>query len=171
VLGAHREVEDAEVYILATTRKLTRTAKGSTRFKRSQPETGSARINGAELRSVIGRPSSTVKVDFDAMDEIEQNEWLKRVLQEVKDSESGDTITIERRSLPINSVLVSNDIFKCILDVANSEAPTWVLVRLASCWTIKFYPDMDRIFECTMPETTKPETRIHLRLTGKESTQ
>jgi hypothetical protein len=33
------------------------------------------------------------------MDEIEQNEWLKRVLQEVKDSESGDTITIERRSL------------------------------------------------------------------------
>jgi|HubBroStandDraft_6_1064221.scaffolds.fasta_scaffold330702_2 hypothetical protein len=40
-----------------------------------------------------------VKVDFDAMDEIEQNEWLKRVLREVKDSESGDTITIERRSL------------------------------------------------------------------------
>ena len=33
------------------------------------------------------------------MDEIEQNEWLKRVLREVKDSKSGDTITIERRSL------------------------------------------------------------------------
>jgi prophage antirepressor-like protein len=119
VLGAHREVEDAEVYNLhyndvkffvdfLSTRyneeidphdeKLDQLVSNVLNLKPVVPEP--IVLNGAELRSVInGRPSSTVKVDFDAMDEIEQNEWLKRVLQEVKDSESGDTITIERRSL------------------------------------------------------------------------
>ena len=119
VLGAHREVEDAEVYNLhyndvkffvdfLSTRyneeidphdeKLDQLVSNVLNLKPVVPEP--IVLNGAELRSVInGRPSSTVKVDFDAMDEIEQNEWLKRVLQEVKDSKSGDTITIERRSL------------------------------------------------------------------------
>jgi prophage antirepressor-like protein len=119
VLGAHREVEDAEVYNLhyndvkffvdfLSTRyneeidlhdeKLDQLVSNVLNLKPVVPEP--LVLNGAELRSVInGRPSSTVKVDFDAMDEIEQNEWLKRVLQEVKDSKSGDTITIERRSL------------------------------------------------------------------------
>jgi prophage antirepressor-like protein len=119
VLGAHREVEDAEVYNLhyndvkffvdfLSTRyneeidlhdeKLDQLVSNVLNLKPVVPEP--LVLNGAELRSVInGRPSSTVKVDFDAMDEIEQNEWLKRVLREVKDSKSGDTITIERRSL------------------------------------------------------------------------
>jgi prophage antirepressor-like protein len=119
VLGAHREVEDAEVYNLhyndvkffvdfLSTRyneeidlhdeKLDQLVSNVLNLKPVVPEP--IVLNGAELRSVInGRPSSTVKVDFDAMDEIEQNEWLKRVLREVKDSKSGDTITIERRSL------------------------------------------------------------------------
>jgi prophage antirepressor-like protein len=119
VLGAHREVEDAEVYNLhyndvkffvdfLSTRyneeidlhetRIDELVSNVLNLKPVVPEP--LVLNGAELRSVInGRPSLTVKVDFDAMDEIEQNEWLKRVLQEVKDSKSGDTITIERRSL------------------------------------------------------------------------
>lgn len=57
-------------------------------------------LNGAELRLMVnGRQSQTVKVDFDAMTEDEQTEWLKTVFQEIKDSKSGDTVTIERRSL------------------------------------------------------------------------
>jgi prophage antirepressor-like protein len=119
VLGAHREVEDAEVYNLhyndvkffvdfLSTRYNEEIDPHETRIDELVANVLNLKpvvpepivLNGAELRSVInGRPSSTVKVDFDAMDEIEQNEWLKRVLREVKDSKSGDTITIERRSL------------------------------------------------------------------------
>jgi hypothetical protein len=119
VLGAHREVEDAEVYNLHYTDCKFFVDFLSTRYN-EEIDLHETRIdelvanvlnlkpvvpeplvlNGAELRSVVnGLETQTVKVDFDAMDNYEQNEWLKRVLQEVKDSKSGDTITIEHRSL------------------------------------------------------------------------
>jgi prophage antirepressor-like protein len=119
ILGAHREVEDAEVYNLhyndvkffvdfLSTRyneeidlhetRIDELVANVLNLKPVVPEP--LVLNGAELRSIVnGRELTTVQVDFDAMDDIEQNEWLKRVLQEIKDSKSGDMITIERRSL------------------------------------------------------------------------
>jgi prophage antirepressor-like protein len=119
ILGAHREVEDAEVYNLHYTDVKFFVDFLSTRYN-EEIDLHETRIdelvanvlnlkpvvpdplvlNGAELRSIVnGIETQTVKVDFDTMDDDEQNEWLKRVLQEIKDSKSGDTITIERRSL------------------------------------------------------------------------
>ena len=119
ILGAHREVEDAEVYNLhyndvkffvdfLSTRYNEEIDPHETRIDELVANVLNLKpvvpeplvLNGAELRSIVnGRELTTVQVDFDAMDDIEQNEWLKRVLQEIKDSKSGDMITIERRSL------------------------------------------------------------------------
>jgi hypothetical protein len=89
VLGAHREAEvynlhynDVKFFVdFLSTRyneeidlhdeKLDQLVSNVLNLKPVVPEP--IVLNGAELRSVInGRPSSTVKVDFDAMDEIER---------------------------------------------------------------------------------------------------
>jgi prophage antirepressor-like protein len=119
IIGTHREVEDAEVYNLhytdakffvdfLSTRyneeidihddKLDQLVSNVLNLKPIIPEP--LVLNGAELRSMVnGEQTRTVQVDFDVMDEIEQNEWLKRVLQEIKDTKSGDSMIIERKSL------------------------------------------------------------------------